>query len=76
MNEFGVEMIPVSSSDVQEIGYDETNQILYVRFLSNSLYCYQGVPIAEFYGLQNASSVGGYLSQNIKKGPYSCQHLE
>ena len=76
MNEYGVEMIPVSSSNVQEIGYDEENQILYVRFLNNSLYCYQGVPIAEFYGLQNASSVGGYLSQNIKKEPYTYQRLE
>ena len=76
MNEYGVEMIPVSSSDVQEIGYDEANQILYVRFLNNSLYSYQGVPIAEFYGLQSALSVGGYLNQNIKKGPYTYQHLE
>lgn len=77
MNEYCVEMIPVSSSNVQAIGYDEANQMLYVRFIkNNSLYCYQGVPIAEFYGLQNAASVGGYLSQNIKKGPYTYQRLE
>lgn len=77
MNNYGVEMIPVSSSNVQAIGYDEANQLLYVRFIkNNSLYCYNGVPIAEFYGLQNASSVGGYLSENIKKGPYTYQRLE
>lgn len=76
MSEYGVEMIPVSSSNVQEIGYDEANQTLYVRFFNNSLYSYQGVPIAEFYELQNASSVGGYLSRNIKKGPYTYQRLE
>lgn len=77
MNNYGVEMIPVSSSDVQAIGYDEANQVLYVRFIKkNSLYCYNGVPIAEFYGLQNAPSVGGYLSQNIKKGYYTYQQLE
>lgn len=77
MNEYDVEMIPVSSSNVQAIGYDEANQMLYVRFIkNNSLYCYQGVPIAEFYGLQNAASVGGHLSQNIKKGPYTYQRLE
>lgn len=63
MNEYGVEMIPVSSSNVQAIGYDDTNQILYVRFIkNNALYCYYGVPIAEFYGLQNAPSVGSYLN--------------
>ncbi len=77
MNEYGVEMIPVSSSTVQAIGYDEVTQVLYVRFIKkNSLYCYHGVPIAEFFGLQNAPSVGSYLDQNIKKGPYVYQRIE
>ena len=75
MNRYGVEMIPVSSSNVQAIGYNEANQVLYVSFLNNTLYSYQGVPIAEFYGLQNASSVGTYLNQNIK-GVYNYQQLE
>lgn len=77
LNNYGVEMISVSSSNVSEIGYDEAAQELYVRFINqNSLYKYSGVPIAEFKGLQNASSVGSYLSSNIKKGPYLCQRLE
>ena len=76
MNEYGVEMISVSSSHVQAIGYDETNQVLYVRFNNNSLYSYSGVPVAEFYGLQNAPSAGIYLDVNIKKGPYVPQRLE
>jgi len=76
MNEYGVEMISVSSSNVQAIGYDEANQVLYVRFNSNTLYSYQGVPIAEFYGLRDASSVGSYLNTNIKNGPYPYQQLE
>lgn len=76
MNEYGVEMTPVSSSNIQAIGYDEANQLLYVRFNNNTLYYYQGVPIAEFDGLQNASSKGSYLNAYIKKGPYQCQRLE
>lgn len=76
MNEYGIEMIPVSSSNVQAIGYDEANQLLYVKFNNNTLYCYQGVPIAEFDGLLNASSKGIYLNSNIKKGPYQFQRLE
>jgi hypothetical protein len=76
VNEYGIEMISVSSSNVQAIGYDEVNQVLYVRFNNNSLYSYQGVPIAEFYGLQNAPSVGSYLNISIKKGPYTYQRLE
>ena len=76
MNEYGVEMIPVSSSNVQKIGYDEANQVLYVRFNNNTLYSYQGVPIAVFYGLRNAPSVGSYLDANIKKASYVYQQLE
>jgi hypothetical protein len=76
MNEYGVEMISVSSSNVQSIGYDDANQLLYVRFNNNTLYRYLGVPIAEFYGLQSASSVGGYLDANIKKAGYTYQQLE
>jgi hypothetical protein len=75
MNEYGVEMILVHSSHVQAIGYDEMNQILYIQFKDGTYYRYQGVPIAEFYGLQNATSVGEYLNQNIKKGPYAYQRL-
>ena len=31
------EMHPVKSSNVAELGYDEVNQIVYVRFLNGSL---------------------------------------
>lgn len=67
MNNYGVEMINVASSNVASIGYDETNQILYVRFITNNaLYIYKGVPIGEFEGLRNAPSIGSYLHRNIK----------
>jgi hypothetical protein len=61
-----VEMIKVSSSNVGEIGYSETDQTLYVRFLNNTMYIYKGVPIGEFEGLKNAPSIGSYLHRNIK----------
>jgi hypothetical protein len=66
MNNDGVELIPVSSSNVAAIGYDENNQVLYVRFMNNMLYIYKGVPVSEYNGLQNAPSVGSYLHRNIK----------
>jgi len=61
-----VEMIPVSSSNVDSIGYDSQNQIVYVRFLNGTLYIYKGVPNHEFDGLLNAPSVGSYLHRNYK----------
>ncbi|NLE25939.1 MAG: KTSC domain-containing protein [Clostridiaceae bacterium] len=76
VNNYGVEMIPVSSSNVSEIGYDDANQILYIRFLNNnSLYIYKGVPVGEFEGLKNAPSIGSYLHRNIKN-LYSYERLE
>ncbi|MDD4527548.1 MAG: KTSC domain-containing protein [Candidatus Margulisbacteria bacterium] len=61
-----INMIPVSSSNVAKIGYEESTNTLRVEFLDGSLYDYSGVPQPEFYNLKNASSVGGYLNSNIK----------
>lgn len=61
-----IEMRPVSSSNVDSLGYDEQNQIAYVRFLNGSLYIYKGVPQHEFDNLFNAPSVGSYLHRNFK----------
>lgn len=65
-NDYNVDMIGVNSSNVESIGYDEDNQILYVHFLNSSTYIYKGVPQAEFEGLRYAPSVGSYLHRNIK----------
>lgn len=61
-----VEMINVISSNVESVGYDERNQVVYVRFLNGTLYIYKGVPQYVFDGLLNASSVGSYLHRNYK----------
>ncbi|TGL99678.1 MULTISPECIES: KTSC domain-containing protein [Leptospira] len=60
------DMISVSSSNVEKIGYDEQNALVYVRFLDGSLYVYKGVPLHEYENLLNASSIGSYLHRNYK----------
>lgn len=60
------QMQPVSSSNVAELGYDSDSQIVYVRFLNNTLYIYKSVPEVEFNGLINAPSIGSYLHRNFK----------
>ena len=55
-------MHPVSSSNVAELGYDEANEIVYVRFLNGSLFRYSNVPIMEYEALDNAPSIGSYRS--------------
>jgi hypothetical protein len=60
------EMIPVSSSTIESIGYDDSNQQVYIRFLNGSVYIYTGVPIHEFESLRDASSLGSYLHRSFK----------
>lgn len=60
------EMIPVSSSNIESIGYDEQNEQVYVRFLNGSLYVYKSVPLHEFENLRDAPSLGSYLHRNYK----------
>lgn len=69
------EMHPVSSSNVAELGYDENNQQLYVRFVNGSLYRYAGVPIYEYEALDAAPSIGSYLNRNLKN-VYPYERLE
>lgn len=59
-------MIPISSSNIESIGYDEANEQVYVRFLNGSLYVYKGVPLHEFENLRDALSLGSYLHRNYK----------
>ena len=68
MNYLGneIEMCPVSSSNVLEVGYDESNATVFVRFTNNSLYAYKGVNGYEFENLRTAPSVGSYLARNFK----------
>lgn len=77
MNYLGkeIEMYPVSSSNVLEVGYDESNEIVLIRFINNSLYAYKGVCQYEFENLKIAPSVGSYLARNFKN-IYSYERIE
>lgn len=60
------EMLPVSSSNIDSIGYDDENLEVYVRFHNNSIYVYKGVSKQEFENLRGAPSLGSYLHRNFK----------
>ena len=60
------EMCPVSSSNIEAVGYDADNQIVYVQFLNGTMYAYKGVNENEFENLRTAASVGSYLNRNYK----------
>lgn len=57
---------PVSSSNIESIGYDEADQILEVEFKNGAVYQYFDVPAHIHAELMQAPSVGSYLAANIK----------
>lgn len=62
-------MITVSSSQISEIGYDETNEDLYVTFKSGVTYKYFNVPFGVYQLLLNTTSIGKTLNE-VVKGKY------
>ena len=65
-------MIPVSSSNIASIGYE--NGTLYVSFNRGGLYAYSGVPESIYRGLMSAPSHGSYLASHVK-GVYSYKRI-
>ena len=61
-----MERTPVSSSNVNSIGYDADTQTLEVEFKNGAIYHYFGVPEYEHDGLMSADSKGKYLHSHIK----------
>lgn len=62
-----MEMIPVSSSNIAMIGYDESQNTLVIEFNNAKAYEYYGVPLYVFDEFLNSGSKGQYANQNIYK---------
>ena len=59
-----MDMIPVSSSNIHSIGWE--NGILHIHFYSGDLYEYIGVPATVYNGLLLAKSHGRFFFDHIK----------
>lgn len=69
------EMIFVTSSNIQAIGYDSASQELHVSFVkSGQTYVYYAVEEWVYQEFMQADSKGNYLSANIKNR-YDCGKL-
>lgn len=61
-----VEMIPVQSSAIDSVGYDQAGRLLFIRFKSSQkVYTFYGVPVVIYIGLLNAASKGTFYERNI-----------
>jgi hypothetical protein len=63
-----IQMKPVQSSNLKEIGYDNINRLLKVKFQNNSEYIYEGVSFKTYKELIEAESVGKYFNKHIAHG--------
>ena len=66
-----INMIPVESSNIVAIGYDDNT--LYVKY-SSGIYRYDNVPKEVTEKLLNSDSKGGFMNSYIK-GIYSCTKI-
>ena len=61
-----MERIPVTSSNIASIGFDEDSSTLEIEFNSGAVYQYFDVPLVVYEGMIEADSKGQYLAQHIK----------
>ncbi len=58
--------VPVTSSNISSIGYDEEHKILEIEFQDGGIYQYFAVPEYAYVGLMSTSSHGSYFHRHIK----------
>jgi hypothetical protein len=66
--------VPVSSSSLRSVGYDDAAAILEVEFVDGGVYEYSNAPAKEYVNLMSASSIGSYFAKHVKGG-YPCHRL-
>lgn len=66
---------PVTSSQINSIGYDEAQRLLEVEFKNKTVYQFEEVPRKLWWQLMAAPSVGVFFSNNIR-GHYNGKKTE
>lgn len=67
-----VEMVPVDSKAIEEVGFDAGE--LFIKFRDGGTYVYFVVPESVFHAFMGADSLGAFLNQEIKPY-YDCREL-
>ena len=69
-----MQMIQVSSSNINSIGYDKNLEVLRIEFHEGNLYEYYNVPEIIHSSLMSSTSKGSYFHENIK-GKYEYKEI-
>lgn len=67
--------IPVSSSNLRSVGYDEQTHTLEVQFTHGGIYQYSGVPASIYRNLMSAGSKGSFFDRYIRKGNFPYRQI-
>lgn len=59
-------LVPVDSSVIAAIGYDDTRRRLYVQFLTSGMYVFHDVPATAHDAFMQADSKGRYFNAEIR----------
>jgi hypothetical protein len=68
-----MERIPVVSSVIRSVGYDDDNAILEIEFRSGKVYQYLNVAQQVYVELMSAGSKGSYFDAHIRNAGYKYQ---
>lgn len=69
-----MDRVPVKSSNIREVGYDQDSNILEILFVDGGLYRYFDVPLTVYEGILSAISPGKYFHANVLK-VYRCVRI-
>jgi hypothetical protein len=67
--------IPISSSNLRSVGYDEASATLEVEFRDGGVYQYYDVPESRYAGLMSAYPHGSYFDAHIKNAGYHYRQI-
>ena len=71
-----MDRIPVVSSNVASVGYDEEAKVLEIQFKSGGIYRYPGVDPDTHISLMGAESIGRFVNQNIVKAGFKGERVD
>jgi hypothetical protein len=70
-----MQRIPVISSCLRSVGFDESSVTLEIEFIDGGIYQYSRVPDKVHASLMSAASKGSYFDRNIRKAGYPCKKI-
>jgi hypothetical protein len=70
-----MERIPVLSSVIRSVGYDNLTSTLEIEFVNGGIYQYSGLPAEIHAALMSSGSKGSYFDQYIRSGPYNYRRM-